>query len=34
MPLLMSEVRSSVDFSVAPLGSATVSSDGMGELLA
>ena len=34
MPLLMSEVRSSVDFSVAPLGSASVSTDGMGELLA
>ena len=34
VPLLMSEVRSSVDFSVAPLGSATMSTDGMGELVA
>ena len=33
-PLLISEVRSSVDFLVAPLGSITVSTDGMGELVA
>ena len=33
-PFLISEVRSSVDFSVAPLGSITVSTDGIGELVA
>ena len=33
-PFLISEVKSSVDFSVAPLGSITVSTDGIGELVA